>query len=195
MKFMLLIALLPTLILGLINIHLYSVILDLQAKVLLLENNSIILDLQSKVVLLEKKIVYEPISAVEKSSPLNFELILIGVVSIVLLIVVFKGVNFVGDTATYKVIKLFDKKISSFMDYFISPESTMSFVEKSTGYQAVVKTSGENCEIMFRSSEVGEYLSLKKIIEFSDKIITENYEVIDASCQIADTVAADKFFS
>ena len=100
-----------------------------------------------------------------------------------------------GDTATYKVIKFFDKKISSYMDYFVSPETTMSFVEKSTGYQAVVKTSGENCEIMFRSSEVGEYLSLRNILSLSENIITENYEVIDASCQIADIVAADIFFS
>ena len=71
---MLLIALIPTLILSIVNLHLYSIILDLQAKIILLEN----------------KVVHEHIVAVEKTPSLNLELILIGVSSVVLLFLVFK---------------------------------------------------------------------------------------------------------
>ena len=131
---------------------------------------------------------------VEESIHLSNEIILGSVISVVLVLILFKGVSFVGDTSVYKIAKVVDKNVSHLIDYFSKPESHISFIDKSTGYDVSLKMCGDSCTILFRSSKSAEYFDLKSLISLSDmvaKSVVEAAEVISSG----PTDAAVAFFS
>lgn len=55
--------------------------------------------------------------------------------------------NYVSDTAIFKIAKIVDKGLANTIDFICPPQTTMQFVEKSSGLDVIIEISGDYCLI------------------------------------------------
>lgn len=150
---------------------------SISLNILLILSNVYLFNKLSELHELVKKleIIATPPVNVENPYPC-VEIVIVTFFSILLVFAVCRGVNFVGDTSAYKLVKLVDSKTSSIINYFSKSENNISFIEKSTGYHVNLKTCGDVCDVLFKPLNSCEYVSLKTLIEASE-IVTESIDI------------------